>query len=398
MEIPAEKHSLTAQAPPLRTVGEHSNEVTPTRTVMAFATNGAGSNDERRLSELLSKVGIELFPFKRDFKFQTFLRLLAEIRRRRPDLVVMEGTGIGGGLALILTRLLFGTRYVVSSGDAVGPFLAASWPAFWPLFQAYERALYRLSRGFIGWTPYLVGRALTFGAPRGATAAGWAPFECTKESLREMRARLRSDLSIPEHALVVGIAGSLVWNKRYQYCYGWELLKALEIVERRDLRVLIVGTGSGLEQLKRLVGKHDPCRVVFSGQVAPAEVWKYLAAMDLASLPQSVDQVGSFRYTTKLSEYLAAQVPVVTGQIPMAYDLSGGWLWRLPGRAPWDPKYVGSLAALLSTLSFDDIALRQSRIPPASATFNRGDQVARVCDFLNEIIMEIDLTARGESR
>ena len=43
---------------------------------------------------------------------------------------------------------------------------------------------------------------------------------------------------------------------------------------------------------------------------------EFLAAFDLASLPQSVDRVGSFRYSTKLSEYLAAGLPIVTSQIP----------------------------------------------------------------------------------
>jgi hypothetical protein len=49
----------------------------------------------------------------------------------------------------------------------------------------------------------------------------------------------------------------------------------------------------------------------------------------------SVDQVGSFRYTTKLSKYLAFGLPVITGQIPLAYDLDDGWIWRLAGDAPW---------------------------------------------------------------
>ena len=61
--------------------------------------------------------------------------------------------------------------------------------------------------------------------------------------------------------------------------------------------------------------------------------------MDVASLPQSVDGVGSFRYTTKLSEYLAARLPVVTGEIPLAFDLDDGWMWRLPGDAPWEERY-----------------------------------------------------------
>ena len=43
-------------------------------------------------------------------------------------------------------------------------------------FAMYERMLCRFSAGFIGWTSYLVGRAISFGAPRGMTAAsgpGW---------------------------------------------------------------------------------------------------------------------------------------------------------------------------------------------------------------------------------
>jgi hypothetical protein len=69
---------------------------------------------------------------------------------------VMEGTG----LAVMIGRLLRGVPYLVSSGDAVGPFIATQWPLFEPVFLAYERLLCRWSAGFIGWTPYLTGRAL----------------------------------------------------------------------------------------------------------------------------------------------------------------------------------------------------------------------------------------------
>lgn len=83
------------------------------------------------------------------------------------------------------------------------------------------------------------------------------------------------------------------------------------------------------------------------------DVPDYLAAMDVASLPQNVDGVGSFRYTTKLSEYLAAGLPVITGQIPLAYDVGGGWLWRLPGAALWDERYVSALADVMRRLTAD---------------------------------------------
>ena len=59
-----------------------------------------------------------------------------------------------------------------------------------------------------------------------------------------------------------------------------------------------------------------------------------MAAFDVGALPQSTDGVGSFRYTTKLSEYAAARLPVITSRIPAAYDLGCEWMWRLPGRGP----------------------------------------------------------------
>ena len=94
-----------------------------------------------------------------------FRRLLLEMWRIRPDLVVMEGTGLAGGAALILARAVFGQRYLVSSGDAVGPWVGTRSRLLGPVFGLYERVLCRLAAGFIGWTPYLVGRALTFGTP-----------------------------------------------------------------------------------------------------------------------------------------------------------------------------------------------------------------------------------------
>ena len=138
--------------------------------------------------------GASVFPFDRARKVRMFRRLLLEMGRIRPDLVVMEGTGLAGGAALILARALFGQRYLVSSGDAVGPWVGTRFRLLGPVFGLYERVLCRLAAGFIGWTPYIVGRALTFGTPRGMTAAGWAPFPRTPAELTDARQRVRSCL------------------------------------------------------------------------------------------------------------------------------------------------------------------------------------------------------------
>lgn len=357
----------------------------PDPRVLAFSTLGAGSNEEHRVRELLRDLGPDVFPFDRRRKARMLARLLGTIRRTRPDVVVMEGTGLAGGAALMLARVLLGTRYVVSSGDAVGPWVGGRVRLLGPVFGLYERLLCRLAAGFVGWTPYLAGRALTFGTPRAVTAAGWAPFTRTPAEQAADRAATRERLGIPPGRLVVGIAGSLVWAGRYRYCYGAELVEAARLVARPDVTVLVVGDGSGLKRLEERAAGLPAGRVVFTGRVPQAELPALYAAMDVGSLPQSVDRVGSFRYTTKLSEYLAFRLPVVTGQIPLAYDLDGGWLWRLPGRAPWDRRYVEALAGLVDRLTPAELAARRAAVPTDLPAFDRPTQAARVAALVRDI-------------
>jgi hypothetical protein len=95
-----------------------------------------------------------------------------------------------------------------------------------------------------------------------------------------------------------------------------------------------------------------------------------------------------FRYTTKISEYLAARLPVVTGRLPLAYDLDGGWLWRLPGHSPWDPKYHEALAALMERMTPCELNARRSAVPSELAEFDRERQVERTTAFLLDILNE----------
>lgn len=361
----------------------------------ALATQGSGnakaiSMDEARILGLLEKLAPETLPFDRARKPDSFIRLLKTLRDRRDLLVCMEGTGIAGGAALLLGRLLYRTRYLISSGDAVGPFVGAHHPALGPLFTLYELLLCRLSEGFIGWTPYLSGRALSFGAPRAMTAPGWAPFPKPAE-INEARRRVRSRLGIPENALVIGIAGSLSWNPRAGYCYGWESVAALlrlrdgETSKARPVHALIVGDGDGRERLARLAADRLGRTVHLTGRVPREEIPEHLAAMDLGSLPQSVDGVGSFRYSTKMSEYVACRLPFVTGEIPLAYDLPGDFCWRLPGAAPWSAEYIDSLAALLETVTDPEIECKRAGLAGLDPLFDREHQIRRVTEFVSGI-------------
>jgi Glycosyl transferases group 1 len=357
--------------------------------VLAFATKGTGTNEEDRMRLLLSGIKAEFLPFDKSSKMKSFFGTLKRVFDEKPDLLVMEGSGLAGGLVCMLARIMGKTKYIVSSGDAVGPFISAHSALAGPVFAIYERLLCRLSSGFIGWTPYLSGRALTFGSPRAVTACGFAPVPLDEKSEIIARKEVRQQLGIPADAIVFGIAGAVVWNPRRGYCYGQELVEADKHLNRQDVCILVVGGGTGLDRLKAMAGDRINKTIFFTDMVPGDQVSKYLAAMDVASLPQSRDGVGNFRYTTKISEYAAAGLPIVTGRLPLAYDLDDGSIIRLPGHAPWSPEFVSAMGDLMNQMSPEKLQSQKSRVNRVRPEFDPAKQVERITKFINDLLQEL---------
>ena len=354
--------------------------------ILAFATKGSQTNEELRLRALLEGTGAVFIPYDKKAKRKSFFGVLKRVFAERPDLLVMEGTGLAGGMVCLLARMFGRTRYVVSSGDAVGPFVAAHSMIAGPAFSIYEGLLCRFCDGYIGWTPYLAGRAMTFGAKRAVTASGWAPSPLNETDAMEARRNLRAQLGIPGERIVFGLAGALTWNARRGYCYGLELVQAMSKVKRSDVCALIVGDGSGMEKLKQLAGSRLGQSIFLPGNVAMNDVSKWLAAMDVASLPQSLDGVGSFRYTTKISEYAAAGLPIVTGRLPLAYDLDDGSIVRLPGETPWSPIYINALADLMESVTDHSLAELKQKVRRERREFDPAEQARRITNFIVELL------------
>ncbi len=335
------------------------------------------------MKALLEAFDAEELDFERARKLRSALTLVRRALAYRPELIVMEGTGTAGGLTLLLMRAALGMRFVVSSGDAVGPFLGLHSRLLGLLGGIYERLLCRCCAGFVGWTPYLAGRALTFGAPRAMTAPGWA----RDEPAPGARERVRRELGVAPQTIVIGLVGSLHLNRRLDYVYGAEIVQAIRKCARADIVACIVGDGDGVARLRELAGDDLGKRVLLPGRVAAGDVVDYLSAFDAGSLSQSVDRVGSFRYTTKLSEYLAAGLPVISGQAPLAYDLDEGYIWRLPGDAPWSATFIRSLAALLEGISRAEVAQRREAVAALRwHVFDRGAQQRRMHAFIEDIL------------
>ncbi len=357
--------------------------------ILGLSTKGSKSNEENRLRTLLRRFDAELLPFDKKAKLRSLRSLLSQLRKSPRSLIVMEGTGIAGGIACLVGRGFLGHRYVISSGDAVGPFVASHSRLAGPCFALYERILCRFAAGFIGWTPYLVGRAMTFGCRRGVTAPGWV-IGGNIEISSTARNELRSAWGVQPNDIVFGILGAIDWNARKNYCYGLELVKAIQQVERSDVKVVVIGDGSGLARLRSLAGAELGKRVLLPGRVPLEQVMTQLSAFDVASLPQSLDGVGAFRYTTKISEYQSAGLPIVTSQIPAAYDLPLPHVWRLPGNAPWEERYITAMAELMRNITADQLPEKQSFAGSLRGVFDEQEQVERVTTFLRDLLVELD--------
>jgi hypothetical protein len=351
--------------------------------ILCFATQGPDHLDGRRVRGLLGLLEADSYAFDRAHKARSALALFGVARRRRPALIVMEGTGIAGGLAVLAIDALLGVPFIVSSGDAVAPYLRLRAGVAGRIGGLYERALCRRCAGYVGWSPYLTGRALSFGARRAMTAPGWSDVRARPD----VRESTRAHLGVSSHTLLVGLVGSLNWRSRLRYTYGAELVQAMSRVQRDDLAVCIVGDGSGHKRLCEMAGEQLGGRVLLLGHVAHEQIGDYLAAFDVACLPQSVDGVGAFRYSIKLAEYLAAGLPVITGETPAAYDLDGDYLWRVPGDAPWDTAYVNALTVLLQGIDAQQIAQRRDALAgPHEHLFDKAAQQRRMRDFVSDIL------------
>lgn len=293
--------------------------------IVAMAAAGQGSQDERRLRLLLEGLPHAVVPIDRSRgRLRLILSMVTVMWRRRTDLVVIEGTGMVAGIPAIVVNVATGgrSRYLVGSGDAVGPYVAmkAGWAAGM-LAGWYERVLYRRCFAFIGWTPHFVGRALQLGAPRGVTIPGFpvidpgAPDPASRE-------RLRREWDAGDSEFVVGLVGSINSPNKDGYGYGTELVGVAGLLGDEHYRFVIVGDGPGLEALRSSAA--GDARFVFTGRVAAEEVPGHLRAFDASVISQTHDLVGGLRWTTKLPELLACGVPTVVSGTPALLDLVTG--------------------------------------------------------------------------
>ncbi|WP_243664289.1 hypothetical protein [Rhodothermus marinus] len=121
-----------------------------------------------------------------------------------------------------------------------------------------------------------------------------------------------------------------------------------------------------------------------------------LNVMDIGFITQTLDELGRYRLTTKLPEYLAAGLPIAMSPIPGFYDYVYPAGWALPEGHPADPDFHRKLAAWLDGLSREEVRARAARAPALARRFGYDVLRPRFAAFIGELL-GVDLSEKVSS-
>ena len=116
-------------------------------------------------------------------------------------------------------------------------------------------------------------------------------------------------------------------------------------------------------------------------------------AMDIGFITQTLDELGNYRLTTKMPEYLACGLPIAMSPIPGYFDYVGsGAGWALPALHPASPQFHEACAHWLDSLDHDEIAIRSPRCRTiACERFSYDILGPRFAAFIENLMLKQDI-------
>lgn len=282
-------------------------------------------------------------------KIKSILLFLYKIVIFKPKIIYVEQIAYSGCIAVLLARIFVRFKFIFCVSDAYAELVKSNHNRLVVFFVSLLEKLSLKSADFIltcnplhaSWLKEkFKGKLIDF-IEHGVDIEIFKPVPQLK---------LRSELGLKD-SLVVGLVGSLAWSKRYNFCYGWDVIEALRLLKDLNIKALIVGGGSGLVRLKektKLYGLEE--KVVFTDIISHQEIPAYINCIDICVSTQSNDFVGFVRCPTKLSEYMACGKYIISTDVGYAtlYVNRAGKL--LPYNGIKDDSYPQRLAEHLRYL------------------------------------------------
>jgi glycosyltransferase involved in cell wall biosynthesis len=245
---------------------------------------------------------------RRDDIFSTTVAFVLAILRKRPDVLVVVGSGFASVFACAAGKLVPGVTVLFYHQDFtyqhMRDFKDASWLRVqieriqegWPLYIAdvlgtmteyHERVLREKGLG----QPFVR-------IPQGAYLDEFHP---------DKGDDTRQRLGIGEDDVAVCIMGTFNYAPKQDIIYGWTLLEALAELDDAPVTGVFIGGGNGMDYLEERIdelGIRD--QVVLTGRVDHEELPDLLGAMDASILVKPDHPADKMTTTMKLPEYLSA--------------------------------------------------------------------------------------------
>ena len=359
------------------------------RPILLFLVNGEPDSAmgirARSFAKRLRSDFCVHIAYRSTHKIYAIFRFFWLLLRHRPALCYVIDIGYSGVLAASLYRMIFRCLVAVDTGDAIYELSRNSGRGgirLWLTMLLEHLALSISDRVVVRSHPHQ-----EWLASRGKTADVIPDGVDTAEFSPRPVGDLRRQYGL-EGYLIVGLVGSLIWNDRWQMCYGWELIELIDQLRDRPVKGFIIGDGSGLQRLKaQCVARGLENRIVFTGRIVYDDLPRYLSLLDVCLSTQTNDTAGRVRTTGKLPLYLACGRFVLASALgEAARVLPTEMLVQYNGTK--DKEYPSRLVARVQTLLEhpEYLQQRETSILIAQTHFNYNLLVAQLKQTIYELL------------
>jgi len=169
--------------------------------------------------------------------------------------------------------------------------------------------------------------------------------------------------------------------------YPWKGVDTLIVAMKYlpDEKLLIVGGGKRMEELKRLAATEGIAeRVSFAGAIPRTEIPGYLSHSKVAVLPNTPSVPSQFSSPLKLFEYMACGIPIVASALPVFQEI----LTDERNAILFEPGNPHSLAAAIKKLIDNpDLAARIGQTAREDArNYTYEKRAEKIIGFIEELL------------
>jgi len=284
--------------------------------------------------------------YRKSNNFIDAIRFVHATSTKRPDVIYMINIGLPSLSASFLMKCIpfKKVQIIVDTGDLMYSTLKKYFSLnifLLGLIKIVEQASFNISDKIVVRGSYFK----KYLVKRGYKNVHFIPDGVDTNFSKPMDVKnLRKKLGLDGY-LTIGVMGTLNYSKKYDLCYGWELVEVLKYLKNLPVKGIIIGDGVGLEILKNKASAYGVLdKLTFMGKLPYSKIPKYLNLIDICLLTVANDVQNRVRTTGKLPEYLACGRFIIASDVGEAKKVIKANGILVPYKGMKDFNYVKKLS------------------------------------------------------